>query len=96
MHARTDPAILSAMADMFRRGCPAEQLACVYGISLRQVQRRLARRGLHVPRRRTAAQQLAIEMRRGQIHLLRGQGLSVAQMALHLGLLSPKSRQGRN
>jgi len=86
VHARTDPAILAAMADMFRRGCSAEQLADLYGISLRQVQRRLARRGLHVPRRRTPAQQLAIEMRRGQIHLLRGRGLSVSQMARHLRL----------
>jgi len=85
VYPRTEPAVLTAMADMFRRGCSVEELADIYSLSVRQVQRRLARRGLHVKRRRTAAVQLAIEVRQGQIHLLCARR-TVAQMALHLGL----------
>ncbi len=74
------------MAGMFAAGLRAEALAYAFGISERAVHARLARRGLHYARSRarTHKQELAIQDRLGAIHLLRGRGLTVEQMASHL------------
>lgn len=74
------------MASMFAAGLRADALALAFGISERTVHFRLARRGLHYPRPRlpTQKQALATQDRRGVVYLLRGRGLTVAQMAGHL------------
>jgi transposase len=86
MNARTDPCELDARVKLVRGGCTAEEMAQLYGIGVRAVQRRLRKRGLRCQRRMTAAARTAVEMRRGLVHRLRGRGLSVIQMAVELGL----------
>lgn len=77
---------LEEAVQMFQAGVDADQIGRVHGISARTVLYRLAKRGLHYRRPRTRAEQLAIEVRQGRIHLLRGQMLTVSQMALQLRL----------
>ncbi len=74
------------MAGMFAAGLRADALAYAFGISERAIHFRLTKRGLHYARTRarTQKQELAIQDRIGVIHLLRGRGLTVEQMAAHL------------
>ena len=71
---------------LFRAGVTAEEIARLYHITARAVRYRLAGRGCHYRRAARADLRLAGEMRRGEIHRLRGQGLPLEQMAAHLGL----------
>lgn len=77
---------LEEAVQMFQAGVDAEQIGRLHGIAARTVLYRLAKRGFHYRRPRTQAERDAIDMRRGRIHLLRGQMLTVGQMALQLGL----------
>ena len=74
------------MASMFSAGLRANVLADAFNVSERTVYLRLAKRGLHYRRPRTRKQQLAIEMRQGKLYRLRGAGLTIPQMAAHLGI----------
>ena len=77
---------LEAAIAMFGVGICAEQIADIQGISARTVLWRLARTGLRYRRRRLSAQQLAFEVRRGHVHLMRGRGLPLTLMGMELGL----------
>ncbi len=77
---------LEEAVQMFQAGVDAEQIGRLHGIAARTVLYRLAKRGLRYRRPRTQAERDAIDMRRGRIHLFRGQALTVGQMALQLGL----------
>ncbi len=84
--ARLTPEQDGDLARMFRAGAAAREIAELYGVTVQAVHARLNRRGLHFQRRANRQEQLAIEMRRARIHLLRGRLLSLAQMARELRL----------
>lgn len=86
MPSRINPRELDAMVEKFDAGMSAEAIGRAHWISARSVQRRLAKRGLHYRRHRTAKAQTALEVRRGAIYLFRGQALSVTRMAVQLRL----------
>ncbi len=71
---------------LFEAGVAVEEIAAIHQVCTRAVQYRLARRGLRARRQPIAAVRLAIDTRRAQIHLLRGRGRSIGQMATELRL----------
>ena len=71
---------------MFEAGASAFEIGRIYGVTARAVQYALARRGLRYRRQAREHIRVAREARRGQIHLLRGRGLTREQMARHLGI----------
>ena len=77
---------LDEMARLFHAGVSAVEIGKVYRLTGRAVLYHLAKRGLRYRRRAPPKKRVAIEMRRAQVHLLRGQGLTVRQMAARIGI----------
>ncbi len=71
---------------LFRSGVGADDVARVYRVSARAIAYRLAARGLRYRRPVPDAVRVAAEERRGLVNRLRGQGLSIEQMAARLML----------
>lgn len=72
------------MARMFHAGVSSVDIGHVYGLTGRAVRYHLAKRGLHYRRRAPPGRRVVIELRRAEVHLMRGQGLTSRQMAARL------------
>lgn len=84
---------VNELVHLFRSGVTAGELARVYRVSPRAVVYRLAARGCRYRRTVRDAVRVAAEERRGMVNRLRGQGLSIEQMAGCLGLRTWSCRE---
>ncbi len=77
---------IEGIVAMFHARLGAAEIGKAYRVSAQTIQYQLAKRGLRYRRRGSRKARLAGEMRRGRIHLLRGQGFTLARMAADLGM----------
>jgi IS30 family transposase len=87
MPARLSSQDLEAIAGMFKSGVGADEIGRLYDVTGRAIRYRLAARGLRYRSRTLPKWTDFRELRRGQIHLLRGRGLGFAEMSRELGML---------